>query len=70
MKTAVILCVVFLVAAVNAGNLADTVGPCTDGSQTPDKIFVDGCDAFPCEVRNGDTVWVEIVFNARELSLN
>lgn len=55
------------IASVFAGNLADTVSPCGPDIQVPSVIYVDGCDAAPCEVRNGTVVRFEMTFIAGEL---
>lgn len=61
---AVILCSAW--NSVSAGNLADTVTSCGEGIPLPTEIYVDGCDANPCEVRNGDIVNFELVFTPRK----
>lgn len=63
MYTKIISALIFALClgAVTAGNLADTVRECGPNVPTPDELFVDGCDNNPCEVRNGTTVYFELV---------
>lgn len=59
--TTAVICALVLPAL---SNLADDVTPC-EGVTRPTEIFVEGCEATPCTIRNGDTVNFEFVYYPR-----
>lgn len=50
----------------SANNVAETVDACGDDIPKPTEIYVDGCDEYPCTVRNGTVVYFEMVFSPRK----
>lgn len=47
--------VIFALSSICLANLANDVTPCGDVTR-PIEIYVEGCPAVPCTVRNGTSV--------------
>lgn len=46
----------------------ENYGPCEVGGTRPHTLIIHGCDVAPCDIREGEIIRIETIFEAGKLS--